>query len=172
MLSCSFPHYPLLHCLYVRVWCDWCDCSWPGQCWPPALSICSIKKRRRTCDLAPGQLCALINRRDKVCRHSGNLTPVCMSVPVWLPALCYMWNGLVTQWTYLHSNTARRRVMHAAAWLVYRSLLLCMLLCMLLLWDVEDVIKVQRITRMAPLIQPSFCTLILFARVMFCICVQ
>lgn len=65
----------MVHCM--------CLCgvtSWQGQPWQPALSICSIKKRKRTSvhyDLALEHLCGLINWRDQVggqCRNSACLS--------------------------------------------------------------------------------------------------
>lgn len=60
LASCVAQHMNLpgdLKCL-----CVWCGCSWPGPSWQPLLSICSIKKRRKTLvhfDLAQQRLCGL-----------------------------------------------------------------------------------------------------------------
>lgn len=102
---------------YVFV-CVWCQYSWLGQSWQPALSICSIKKRKRTlvhCDLAQEQLCGLINWRDKVGVYCGNLVCDCMFVLVWLSALRYMWNvwaANVLKWTFVFLHVLLPSVKH------------------------------------------------------------
>lgn len=111
-LLCSVWHTNL--CGDLKCFCVWCGCSWPGPSWQPVLSICSIKKRKRTLvhfELAQQRLCGLTGTTRSENSDALNQTlarfPALHQTFSCLLLLCTVWYWLIVDKDVTESKQAR-----------------------------------------------------------------